>query len=237
MKVLLAFVLLLSVAVPLSAQVKLQTVGPIIGYTTLQVQARQQLVGRFPVYLGETDMNHLRLGAFAGVALPVSSLFFRAELSYVNHSLWGSARNPDHDPAQDGLQWVTTSAIYKYNRLEFAPLLSWQQRHWQVHAGAFAWYRFRDATQRQPDPHPNRYIFAELERGIATWVGGYKLGGGLTLGRLHAEVNYSYNLTSLTRPTLLHQGQSVPFFRLQASSLTYDLRVDLYRRHPLGDSK
>ena len=213
------------------AQIRVQAIGPIVGYTTLTVTPREQLVGRFPVYVGGTDIDNIRLGVYAAFALPQQPrLLLRPELSYVNHALNIYARNPDHDPAIDGLQWVSGSAPHAYKRLEVVPLLVWQHRFWQLHAGPFGWYRLPDPFYQQPDPQPNRYIFAELDRAIAPWVGGYKIGAGLTLGRFHADVNYSRNVTSVTRREMLHQVQPVRFFRVDAASLTYDLRFDIYRR-------
>lgn len=212
------------------AQLRLQSMGPLVGYTTLQVQPRQQFVGEFPVYWGPTDSDNIRAGLYATFATSLPAVAFRAEVSYVNHSIKSLARNPAVRFDVDDQNWIVTSALHNYKRVEVAPLAVWQHRFWQLHAGVFGWYRFADPAHERPSMRPNRYILYELDQSLASYVGGYKLGGGLTFKRFHAEVNYSHNLTSLTRSSILHQGQPVRMLALQASSFTYDLRYDLYRR-------
>ncbi|TYZ06889.1 hypothetical protein FY528_16585 [Hymenobacter lutimineralis] len=230
MKLFLPLLLGLLGAEAAQAQLKLGATGLIAGYTTLKVDPRLQMVGRFPVYIGDTDMDNIRVGAYTTFQLP-HGLQLRPEVSYVNHSIWMSAWNPDMDPMVDDANWIMSTILPNYKRAEVAPLVVKQFKYWQLHTGLFGWYRLPDPNADQvPSPRPNRYIFYDIEQGISPFVGGFKLGGGLTLGRLHADVNYSRTLTSITKRTIMHNGVPTPFFpRLHASSFTYDLRFDLYK--------
>ncbi|MCR5887230.1 hypothetical protein LRS06_05440 [Hymenobacter sp. J193] len=212
------------------AQSKLGPIGLIAGYTTLKVDTRLQLVGRFPVYIGSTDSDNIRVGAYTTFHLP-HGLQLRPEVSYINHRLQMSAWNPDVDLTVDDANWIQSSRVPAYKRLEVAPLVVKQFKYWQLHTGLFGWYRLPDPDVDQvPSQRPNRYIFYDIEHGISPFVAGFKLGGGLTLGRLHADVNFSRTLTSITKRTILHNGAPTLFFpRLHASSFTYDLRFDLYK--------
>ncbi|NVO31589.1 hypothetical protein [Hymenobacter lapidiphilus] len=219
-------------SLPSLAQLKFRNAGPIVGYTKLYANELTQMVGRYPVNMGQTDMDHLRLGAYASFALPRTRLLLRPELSYVNHSLWTGAQNPFHDSEKEAETWISSGSGHPYNRLEATMLMVSQHRFWHVHAGLAGWHVFDASTGRKAYAYsPSRQaIFLALDRSFNPYVGAVKIGAGLSLGRLHLEANYVRNATRVLRSELAADGQTTRLGRLDVASVTYDIRFDVFRK-------
>lgn len=217
--------------VPVTAQIKLQSAGTITGYTKLYTSELRQMVGRYPVYFGQTDMDRLRLGMYATFSLPSTRLLLRPEASYVGHSIWVGAENPFHDPNDPEEFWISSGSPHTYNRLEVASSLVWQNRFWYLQAGPAGWYRFADPFYRNySDSRPSRAIFPALDRAFNPWVGAVKVGAGLRIGRFHLEANYLRNITRVLHSQLTADQQTTRLGQLRVASVTYDVRFDVFRQ-------
>ena len=226
----LAVGLLLS-SLPSLAQLKFRNAGPIVGYTKLYANELTQMVGHYPVNMGQTDWDHLRLGAYASFALPRTRLLLRPELSYVNHSIFQGAQNPFADSNNEAETWLSTGKAFGYNRLEATTLLALQNRFWHVHVGLAGWHIFDTSSDRMYYAHsPSRQaITLALDRAFNPMVGAVKVGAGLSLGRLHLEANYVRNVTRVLRSELVADGQTTRLGRLDVASVTYDIRFDVFK--------